>query len=73
VICQENNHFQHTNLQEKYMKNILDFTRQDLALWFEDNGIRGFRAGQIFKWLYIKQADSFEQMTYISKSLRTTL
>ncbi len=73
VICQENNDFLHTKLHEKYMKNILDFTRQDLALWFEDNGIRPFRAGQIFKWLYILQADTFGQMTDLSKDLRAQL
>ncbi len=55
------------------MKNILDFTRDELSLWFENNGIRSFRAGQIFKWLYIRQADSFEQMTDLSKDLRVLL
>lgn len=52
------------------MENILNFTRNDLAIWFEDRGIRSFRAGQIFKWLYIGQADTFEQMTDLSKDLR---
>ncbi len=55
------------------MKNLLDFTRQDLSVWLEDNGIRPFRAGQISKWLYIRQAESFEQMTDLSKELRKKL
>ncbi|MBU8912094.1 MAG: 23S rRNA (adenine(2503)-C(2))-methyltransferase RlmN [Desulfobacterales bacterium] len=55
------------------MKNILDFTREDLAAWLEGKGIRPFRAGQIFKWLYIRQADTFEQMTDLSKTLRSRL
>ncbi|MFA5906516.1 MAG: 23S rRNA (adenine(2503)-C(2))-methyltransferase RlmN [Desulfobacula sp.] len=55
------------------MKNILDFTRKDLAVWFEDNGIRSFRAGQISKWIHIRQADSFEAMTDLSKDLRKKL
>ena len=55
------------------MENILDFTRDDLAGWFDNNGIRPFRAGQIFKWLYIQQADAFEQMTDLSKDLRKKL
>ncbi len=55
------------------MKNILDFTRNDLAVWLDSKGIRPFRAGQIFKWLYIKQADTFEQMTDLSKELRNKL
>jgi len=55
------------------MENILDYTRQDLAKWFEEKGIQAFRAGQIFKWIYILQADSFDQMTNLSKSMREEL
>jgi 23S rRNA (adenine2503-C2)-methyltransferase len=55
------------------MENILDFTRQDLAVRLQDHGIRAFRANQIFKWLYIRQAETFEEMTDLSKQLRTTL
>ncbi|WP_300461765.1 23S rRNA (adenine(2503)-C(2))-methyltransferase RlmN [Desulfobacula sp.] len=55
------------------MENILDFTRDDLAVWLESRDIRPFRAGQIFKWLYIRQVDAFEQMTDLSKALRKTL
>ncbi|MCD4675377.1 MAG: 23S rRNA (adenine(2503)-C(2))-methyltransferase RlmN [Desulfobacula sp.] len=55
------------------MKNILDFTRNELSVWLEGKGIRTFRAGQIFKWLYIRQADTFEQMTDLSTELRKTL
>ena len=52
------------------MKNILDFTRQELTEWFETKGIQPFRARQVFTWLYIKQARSFEEMTDLSKSMR---
>ena len=55
------------------MENILNFTRKDLANWLDSKGIRPFRAGQIFKWLYIRQADEFEQMTDLSKELRRKL
>lgn len=55
------------------MENILNFTRDDLAVWLENKDIRPFRSGQIFKWLYIRQADQFEQMTDLSKALRKTL
>ncbi len=55
------------------MENILNFTRDDLAVWLEGQGIRSFRAGQIFKWIYIRQVDTFEQMTDLSKELRKTL
>ena len=55
------------------MINILDFTKKELANWFKEHGYKPFRANQIFKWLYIKQAESFEQMTDLSKDLRQTL
>lgn len=55
------------------MENILNFTRNDLVGWLDSNDIRPFRAGQIFKWLYIRQADAFEQMTDLSKEMRKTL
>lgn len=55
------------------MENILNFTRDELAIWFEGNGIRPFRAGQVFKWIYIRQTDEFEQMTDLSKDLREKL
>ena len=55
------------------MENILNFTRDGLSDWFEKADIRSFRANQVFKWLYIRQADSFEQMTDLSKDLRKKL
>ena len=36
-------------------------------------GLPAFRAKQIFSWLYRPDIDSFEQMTDLSKELRTTL
>lgn len=55
------------------MKNILDLTRDDLLLWLDNQDIRSFRADQIFKWIYIRQKDSFDSMTDLSKKLRTIL
>lgn len=55
------------------MKNILDFTRADLVQWLENKEVRSFRAGQIFKWLYLRQAESFSDMTDLSKSMRALL
>lgn len=39
----------------------------------EENGEKGFRAGQIFDWIYRKMAPSFEAMTNVSKELREKL
>ena len=55
------------------MENILDYTRKELAQWLEDKGSRSFRAGQIFKWIYLKQAQSFDEMTDLGKELRGLL
>lgn len=55
------------------MENILDFTREDLSTWFAGKDIRPFRAGQVFKWIYLQQEDTFEQMTDLSKDLRKIL
>ncbi len=55
------------------MENILNFTRESLAVWLDAKGIRPFRANQIFKWIYLRQANGFDQMTDLSKALRQTL
>lgn len=39
----------------------------------EEMGLPKFRAGQIYSWLHQKHAESFEEMTNLSKSLRATL
>lgn len=36
-------------------------------------GLPGFRAKQIYEWLHKKQAESFDQMSNVSKELRTRL
>ncbi len=55
------------------MKNLLDFTRHELSDWLIDKGIQPFRSGQITKWLHIRQANGFEEMTDLSKELRKRL
>jgi 23S rRNA (adenine2503-C2)-methyltransferase len=55
------------------MENLLNYTREDLSRWLEENGVRPFRAKQIFKWLYLKQITDFEQMTDLGKDLRSLL
>lgn len=37
------------------MKNILDFSLEDLKLWMEENNEGKFRAKQIFEWIYKKE------------------
>ena len=55
------------------MKNIkdydLDSLKQELIVFDE----KPFRAEQIFKWIYQDRAESFDEMTNISKELREKL
>ncbi|RJQ57741.1 MAG: 23S rRNA (adenine(2503)-C(2))-methyltransferase RlmN [Desulfobacteraceae bacterium] len=53
--------------------NLLDLTKQDLIDWLQLKGIAAYRASQIFKWVFIRQADQFEQMSDLKKDLRDLL
>ncbi len=55
------------------MKEICSFSLESLKTWMEENGEKAFRAGQIFDWIYIKDAPHFEAMTNLSKSFREKL
>jgi 23S rRNA (adenine2503-C2)-methyltransferase len=44
-----------------------------LEIFLKGKGKERFRATQIFKWIYQKEACSFEEMTNISKDLRSDL
>lgn len=52
-------------LSGKTLKEITEFVRE--------LGLPDFRARQVHSWIYSKYADSFEQMTVLSKELRDLL
>lgn len=52
---------------------IQDFTRARLSDWLQRHGIASYRAGQILRWIYARQADRFESMTDLGKPMRTLL
>ena len=54
-------------------KNILGFTRQQLAGYFASIGERPFHAIQVMQWLYHRGVSDFALMTDLSKSLRCRL
>ncbi len=54
-------------------KDIKNFTEQDFALCLKQHDIAVYRAGQILRWIYHRQADSFSTMTDLSKALRQWL
>jgi 23S rRNA (adenine2503-C2)-methyltransferase len=53
--------------------DIKSLSRADLLQWLSDHDARPFRADQILKWLYVRSADSFAQMTDLSKDFRSLL
>ena len=60
-------------LTEPKKTNILEFSRDQLHTWLADQGIAAYRADQIQKWIYLRQADNFDVMTDLSKDIRLLL
>ncbi len=58
---------------EKQQTDILDLSINELALWFQEQGMRPYRARQILQWIYSRQAEGFAEMTDIGKDLRCLL
>ena len=52
---------------------IYDLTLEQLEDWAEAQGEPRFRGEQIFHWLYVKRADSFDAMTNLPLGLRRKL
>jgi len=53
--------------------NLLGLDQQGLEAFFTDMGEKAFRASQVLKWIHQFGVDDFEQMTNMSKALRTKL
>lgn len=55
------------------MKNIKDYDLEDLKQELISIGEKGFRAEQIFKWVYQEKVKNFDEMTNLSLELREKL
>ena len=53
--------------------DIKELTRSELVEWLDGHGIAAYRADQILKWVYLRQADDFQSMTDLGKSVRSLL
>jgi len=53
--------------------NIIELTREQLVAWLTEQDIAAYRADQILKWIYLRQADSFDLMTDLAKDIRGML
>ena len=54
-------------------QNLLDLDRDGLETFFNEIGEKPFRATQILKWIHQMGVSDFEQMTNLSKVLRSRL
>ena len=55
------------------MKNIKDYDIEALKEEMKLLGEKPFRAEQIFKWIFVDEVKSFDEMTNISLELRNKL
>jgi len=53
--------------------DLLGFTLAEMGDYFLSQGFKKFHAAQVFDWIYVKKARSFDQMTNLSKDLRQFL
>jgi 23S rRNA (adenine2503-C2)-methyltransferase len=61
------------NLMVFSKTNIKSYNLDELTARIIDLGLKKYRAGQVFEWIYKNHALSFEEMTNIAKSERTLL
>ncbi len=54
-------------------KDIVSYSYEELTEEIKQIGEKAFRARQIYSWLHEKLADSFDEMTNLSKNLRERL
>ena len=54
-------------------KDIRSLSKEQLRDFFVSNNDKSFRGNQVFEWLWGKGAHSFDDMTNLSKTTRTTL
>ena len=55
------------------MQEITSLSLESLKTWMELNGEKAFRAPQVYDWIYVQMASSFEEMTNLGKELRQKL
>ncbi|HTJ14217.1 MAG TPA: 23S rRNA (adenine(2503)-C(2))-methyltransferase RlmN [Dinghuibacter sp.] len=60
-------------IETKAKQNIRHLSRPELEAYFAEKGQPRFRAGQVYEWLWSKQARTFGEMTNLSKDLRVAL
>lgn len=62
-----------TVIKDQVKPSIYSLELGELQDWLTEKGEKPFRAAQIYDWLYIKRATSFEEMSNLPKALRSKL
>ncbi|WP_340106861.1 23S rRNA (adenine(2503)-C(2))-methyltransferase RlmN [Rhodohalobacter sp. 8-1] len=60
-------------LQVAEKTDLKSLTTAELKEFTDELGLMGYRADQLYQWLYQKGASSFDEMTNLSKDLRSEL
>ncbi|HUT10861.1 MAG TPA: 23S rRNA (adenine(2503)-C(2))-methyltransferase RlmN [Thermoguttaceae bacterium] len=55
------------------MVHLLEQTPQQLQAWFAQRDLPGYRAAQVWRWVFRRRAAEFDEMTDLPKSLRSPL
>lgn len=55
------------------MLNLFDLPLDQLRDWMGQHALQAYRAGQVWRWLFEKRANDFDDMSDLPKSLRTLL
>ncbi|MEX2464053.1 MAG: 23S rRNA (adenine(2503)-C(2))-methyltransferase RlmN [Balneolaceae bacterium] len=53
--------------------DLKTYSKEQLSEYLEELGLAGYRSDQVFQWLYQKGVGSFDEMTNLSKDLRSRL
>ena len=53
--------------------DIKELTKDQLVSWLEGQGLKPYRAVQVLKWIYHRQADTFDIMTDVGTEIRKLL
>jgi len=58
---------------ESNKTDIKEFSRDQLVAWLKSRNVKPYRADQILKWVYLRQADTFDEMSDLGKKFRQLL
>ncbi len=60
-------------MEKQGKTDLLEMTHEQLVCWLADRDIAAYRADQILKWIYLRQADDFDTMSDLAREIRALL